>query len=149
MTTHSYPHILLVEDNPADLRLAQEVLREADLAEGLMVARDGEQAMKMVRREGEYASLPEPDLILLDLNLPRKHGREVLKEIKEDARLRRIPVLILTTSKAESDVNACYDAHANAFLAKPVAIDEFAKLTGLIREFWFNTAQLPPKAVVP
>ncbi len=141
--------ILLVEDNPADLRLAQEVLREANLHEGLMVARDGEQAMKMIRREGEYANLREPNLVLLDLNLPRKHGRDVLKEIKSDPRFRRIPVIILSTSKAESDVNACYDAHANCFLTKPVAIDEFAKLTQLIREFWFNTAQLPLKTTPP
>jgi CheY-like chemotaxis protein len=148
MIMHSHPIILLVEDNPADLRLAQEVLSEASLADGILVARDGEQAMRMLRREGEHANLPEPDIVLLDLNLPRKHGREVLKEIKEDPRLRRMPVLILTTSRAESDVNACYDAHANAFLAKPVAIDDFARLTQVIREFWFGSVQLPAKGAM-
>lgn len=138
------PVILLVEDNLADLRLAQEVLKEAQLDGRLLVARDGEQAMKMILKEGEYHSLPTPQLILLDLNLPRKNGREVLQEIKSDRRYRRIPVLILSTSRAESDVTACYDAHANCFLTKPVAIDEFSRLVGLIRDFWFGFAQLPP-----
>ena len=141
------PTILLVEDNPADLRLAQEVLKEAQLDHDLLVARDGEQAMRMVKREGEYSAIKQPDLILLDLNLPRKHGREVLAEIKSDPRLRRIPVLILSTSKAESDVIACYDAHANCFLAKPVGLDEFAALAVLIRDFWFRAVQLPPHAI--
>lgn len=143
------PTILLVEDNPADLRLAQEVLKEAQLDHDLLVARDGEQAMKIIRQEGEYGSYKQPDLILLDLNLPRKHGREVLREIKSDARYRRIPVLVLSTSKAESDLFACYDAHANCYLTKPVAIDEFAELARLIRDFWFGFVQLPPKTVLP
>jgi chemotaxis family two-component system response regulator Rcp1 len=138
------PVILLVEDNLADLRLAQEVLKEANMPHELLVARDGEQAMKMVRKEGEYAGIKRPDLILLDLNLPRKHGREVLAEIKSDPYLKRIPVLILSTSKAESDVAGCYDAHANCFLTKPVALDDFAVLAGLIRDFWLHWVQLPP-----
>lgn len=147
--TSSYrPTILLVEDNLADLRLAQEVLKEAQLAHDLLVARDGEQAMRILRREGEYATAKRPDLVLLDLNLPRKHGREVLAEIKTDPSLKRIPVLILSTSKAESDVAACYDAHANCFLTKPVALDEFSALAGLIRDFWFRCVQLPPKPAV-
>lgn len=138
------PTILLVEDNLADLRLAQEVLKEAQLDHELLVARDGEQAMRMVRKQGEYATIKRPDLILLDLNLPRKHGREVLAEIKADPLLRRIPVLVLSTSKAESDVAACYDSHANCFLTKPVALDDFSRLAGLIRDFWFRSVQLPP-----
>jgi len=143
------PTILLVEDNLADLRLAQEVLKEAQLAHDLLVARDGEQAMRILRKEGEYATAMRPDLVLLDLNLPRKHGREVLIEIKTDPHLKRIPVLILSTSKAESDVAACYDAHANCFLTKPVALDEFSALAVLIRDFWFRSVQLPPRPMGP
>lgn len=137
------PTILLVEDNPADLRLAQEVLKEAQLDHELLVARDGEQAMQILRREGVHAQAPRPDLVLLDLNLPRKSGREVLQEIKTTPALRRIPVLVLSTSRAESDISACYDAHANCFLTKPVEIDEFARLAALIRDFWFGAVQLP------
>jgi chemotaxis family two-component system response regulator Rcp1 len=138
--------ILLVEDNPADVRLASEVLEEAGLAGCLMVARDGDQALRMVRREGEYANGRLPDLILLDLNLPRMSGREVLTQIKQTPGLRRIPILVLSTSRAESDIAACYDAHANAFLTKPVDLDEFARLATQIRDFWFGTVQLPPQA---
>lgn len=139
------PVILLVEDNPADVRLAQEVLRETELAHELLVARDGEQALNMIRRQGDYASLPRPDLVLLDLNIPRKDGREVLREIKSDPELCRIPVLVLSTSKAEADVLSCYSNHANAYLAKPVDLDEFSHLARQIRDFWFGCAQLPPK----
>ena len=141
------PIILLVEDNPADLRLAQEVLKEAKLDHQLLVARDGEEAMQILMQQGSHADDPRPDMVLLDLNLPRKSGREVLAAVKGDARLRSIPVLILSTSKAESDVRACYDAHANCFLAKPVSIDDFARLAELIRDFWFGMVQLPPRTV--
>jgi len=141
------PIILLVEDNPADLRLAQEVLKEARLDHQLLVARDGEEAMQILMQQGSHADDPRPDMVLLDLNLPRKSGREVLAAVKGDARLRSIPVLILSTSKAESDVRACYDAHANCFLAKPVSIDDFARLAELIRDFWFGMVQLPPRSV--
>ena len=141
------PIILLVEDNPADLRLAQEVLKEAKLDHQLLVARDGEEAMQILMQQGSHAGDPRPDMVLLDLNLPRKSGREVLAAVKGDARLRSIPVLILSTSKAESDVRACYDAHANCFLAKPVSIDDFARLAELIRDFWFGMVQLPPRTV--
>jgi CheY-like chemotaxis protein len=140
------PVILLVEDNAADLRLAQEVLRETQLDHHLLVARDGEEAMLVLRQQGPHATAPRPDLVLLDLNLPRKHGQEVLTEIKTDPRLKTIPVLILSTSKAERDVRACYEAHANCFLTKPVSIDEFGRLAALIRDFWFGLAQLPPRA---
>lgn len=141
------PIILLVEDNPADLRLAQEVLKEAKLDHQLLVARDGEEAMQILMQQGSHADDPRPDMVLLDLNLPRKSGREVLAAVKGDARLRSIPVLILSTSKAESDVRACYDAHANCFLAKPVSIDDFARLAELIRDFWFGMVQLPPRTL--
>lgn len=137
------PVLLLVEDNPADVRLAQEVLRMAAFPHELLVARDGEQALKLLRREPGYESAPHPSLVLLDLNLPRRDGREVLREIKQDPQLRRIPVLVLSTSKTESDVAACYDAHANCYLTKPVDIAEFARLVELIRDFWFGMARLP------
>lgn len=140
------PVILLVEDNPADVRLACEVLEEAGVSEGMLVARDGDQAMRMVRREGEYADLPRPDLILLDLNLPRLSGHEVLAQIKQTPGLRRIPVIVLTTSRAESDITACYEAHANAFLTKPVDLLEFSRLAMMIRDFWLGAVQLPARS---
>ena len=139
------PVILLVEDNAADLRLAQEVLKETQLDHELLIARDGEEAMLILRREGSHATARRPDLVLLDLNLPRKHGREVLAEIKADQSLKTIPVLILSTSKADSDVRGCYESHANCYLTKPTSIDEFGRLANLIRDFWFGVAQLPPR----
>lgn len=141
------PVILLVEDNAADLRLAQEVLKETEIAHELLIARDGEEAMRILRREGVFANALRPDLVLLDLNLPRKHGREVLAEIKTDPLLKAIPVLILSTSNAEADVRFCYEAHANCFLTKPVSIDEFGHLAALIRDFWFGVVVLPPQAL--
>lgn len=141
------PTILLVEDNPADVRLACEVLEEAGLADCLLVARDGDQALKMVRCEGDYAHSPRPDLILLDLNLPRVSGREVLAQIKQAPALRSIPVLVLSTSSADSDIAACYDLHANAFLTKPVDLEDFARLAGLLRDFWLGIVQLPRPAL--
>jgi len=137
------PVILLVEDNPADVRLACEVLEEAGLADCVLIARDGDQALRMARREGEYQHQPQPDLILLDLNLPRISGHEVLQQIKSTPGLRRIPVIVLTTSRAEADVTACYEAHANAFLTKPVDFLEFSRLAILIRDFWLGVVQLP------
>lgn len=137
--------LMLVEDSPADVRLAQEVFRDAGFRHRLLVARDGEQALRMLRREGEYLPLPQPDLILLDLNLPRRDGREVLRDIKQDSRLLSIPVLILSTSKAERDVRDCYAAHANAYLVKPVDLDEFEALASMIRDVWLGMIQLPPR----
>ncbi|TJY60883.1 response regulator [Sinimarinibacterium sp. CAU 1509] len=136
------PVILLVEDNPADLRLTQEVLRMAAFPHQLMVARDGEQALHMLHRRSGYEEGLLPDLILLDLNLPRLDGREVLREIKNDSQLRRIPVMVLSTSKAERDVQACYDAHANCYVAKPVDLMEFTRLIELVRDFWFGVVRL-------
>ncbi|MFA5938783.1 MAG: response regulator [Sinimarinibacterium sp.] len=137
------PVLLLVEDNPADIRLAQEVLRMAGFAHELLIARDGEQALRLLRHGAGYETAPRPSLVLLDLNLPRLDGRAVLREMKQDPQLLRIPVIVLSTSKAESDVVACYDAHANCYLAKPVDVLEFNHLVELIRDFWFGVVQLP------
>jgi CheY-like chemotaxis protein len=134
--------ILLVEDNAADVRLTQEVIRKSGMACNLRVARDGEQALHMLHRQGEYRDQPIPDLILLDLNLPLKDGREVLAELKQDSELRRIPVIVLTTSRAESDISACYALHANSYIAKPVDLGEFERVIEDIRRYWFGRVQL-------
>ncbi len=137
--------ILLVEDNTADVRLTEEIFKEGGLAFNLQVARDGEQALAMLRKEGEYADLVMPDFVLLDLNLPRKDGREVLAELKQDAQLRRIPVMVLSTSNAPRDVLTCYELHANAYITKPVDLDEFIDLVESIKLFWMRFAEFPPK----
>lgn len=138
--------ILLVEDNPADIRLTKEVLNETALRHVLHIARDGEEALSMIRRQGAYAQQAEPDLVLLDLNLPRKDGRAVLAEVKADPKLTHIPILILSTSRADRDVLACYNLHANAYLQKPVDLDAFADLMRGVEDFWLRRASLPPKA---
>ena len=135
--------ILLVEDNPADVRLTQEALKEAKVVNRLSVVMDGEEAMAFLRREGRHAEAPRPDLILLDLNLPRKDGREVLAEVKADERLRRIPVVILTTSKSEEDVLRSYDLHANCFISKPVGLEQFLRVVESIEDFWLSVVRLP------
>lgn len=135
--------ILLVEDNAADVRLMQEVLRKGAPEFRLSVARDGEQALRMLHREGDYHGQPLPDLILLDLNLPLKDGREVLAELKRDPKLCSIPVVVLTTSRAESDIAACYGLHANSYIAKPVDLGEFEAVMEDIRRYWFDRVQLP------
>lgn len=137
--------ILLVEDNAGDVRLAREGLRECKLLNNLSVAEDGVKAMAFLRREGEHAHAPRPDLIMLDLNLPRKDGREVLKEIKEDENLKRIPVVILTTSKAEEDIVKSYSLHANCYVTKPLAIEQFIEVVQAIETFWFTIVELPPR----
>ena len=133
--------ILLVEDNIGDIRLTQEALKESNLIVNLTIARDGIEAME--RLSGKGAA--NPDLILLDLNLPRKDGREVLQEIKNDAELKRIPVVVLTTSEAESDIMATYGFHANCFITKPVDMDQFIKIVQMLEEFWFTIVKLPPR----
>ena len=138
--------VLLVEDNAADVRLLQEVLRRSEASCNLHVARDGEEAMRMLRRQDSYSNLPVPDLVLLDLNLPVKSGREVLAEVKQDPVLRRIPVVVLTTSQAESDVMACYDLHANSYITKPVDLGEFERVVQDIERYWFDRVQLPHHA---
>jgi chemotaxis family two-component system response regulator Rcp1 len=135
--------ILLVEDNLGDIRLNQEIFAECDVPNQLTVVRDGEEAMACLRREGRYAATPRPDLILLDLNLPRKNGREVLAEVKADPDLRRIPVVVLTTSTAERDIIESYDLQANCYLTKPVQLDEFIGLVQSIKRFWLQTVELP------
>jgi two-component system, chemotaxis family, response regulator Rcp1 len=137
--------ILLVEDNAGDVRLAREGLRECKLLNNLSVADDGVKALAFLRREGEYARAPRPDLIMLDLNLPRKDGREVLKEIKEDEQLKSIPVVILTTSKAEEDIVKSYSLHANCYVTKPLAIEQFINVVQAIETFWFTIVKLPPR----
>jgi chemotaxis family two-component system response regulator Rcp1 len=137
--------ILLVEDNPADARLTREALRESKISNRLHAVGDGEQALRFLRREGEHADAPRPDLVLLDLNLPRMSGREVLEQVKEDPDLRRIPVVVLTTSEAEEDIVRSYDLHANAYVRKPVDFDQFTEVVRLIEDFWFTVVKLPPK----
>jgi CheY-like chemotaxis protein len=135
--------ILLVEDNPGDVRLTREALLEAKVATRMHVAVDGVEALAFLHHEGPYAAVPRPDLILLDLNLPKKSGREVLAEIKGDEDFRQIPVVILTTSQAERDVFESYNLHANAYVSKPVDLDAFAKVVRSIEDFWFEIVRLP------
>lgn len=136
--------ILLVEDNEGDVRLTREALREGHLRNRLHVVEDGEKALDFLFRRGDYADAPRPDLILLDLNLPRRDGREVLAEIKADASLKRIPVVVLTTSRAEEDLARSYDLHANCFITKPVDFDQFIQVVKTIENFWFTIVVLPP-----
>ncbi|MGD8572353.1 MAG: response regulator [Gammaproteobacteria bacterium] len=135
--------ILLVEDNPADVRLTREALKEAKVRNQLHVMEDGVKAMQFLKREGEYADAPRPDLILLDLNLPKKDGREVLEEIKRDNSLKRIPVVVLTTSQAEEDIVKTYNLHANCYVTKPVDLDQFITIVRSIEDFWLTIVKLP------
>jgi chemotaxis family two-component system response regulator Rcp1 len=135
--------ILLVEDNPGDVRLAVEALRDAKVANRLHIVEDGVEAMSFLRREGRYADVPQPNLILLDLNLPRRDGREVLAEIKQDADLKRIPVVILTSSAAEQDVVQAYNLYANCYITKPMDLDQFLKVVRSIEDFWLIVVTLP------
>lgn len=137
--------ILLVEDNPGDVRLCREALKESKICNTLHTVEDGVQALAFLRREAEYADKPVPDLILLDLNLPRKDGREVLAEIKGDKVLRRIPVVILTVSSSEEDILKTYNLHANCFITKPVDFGQFIIVVQKIEDFWFAIVKLPPK----
>jgi CheY-like chemotaxis protein len=136
--------ILLVEDNPGDVRLTIEALKDAKVLNRLSVAQDGIEAMAFLRREGKFADAPWPDLILLDLNLPRKDGREVLEEIKQDPDLRRIPVVVLTTSQAEQDILKTYNLHSNCYITKPVDLDQFITVVRSIEDFWLTIVKLPP-----
>lgn len=138
--------ILLVEDNPADVRLVQEVFKEARIHNKMRVALDGDKALQILRREGEYARASSPDLIILDLNLPKKDGREVLKEIKEDENLKSIPVVILTTSNAEEDLIETYKNNANCYISKPVDLDNFIRVVKIIEDFWLSIVKLPPRS---
>jgi CheY-like chemotaxis protein len=135
--------LLLVEDNPGDVRLTREALREAPVPVNLCVASDGVEALDFVYRRGKYKNAPRPDLILLDLNLPRKNGPEVLAEIKTDPDLKRIPVLIMTTSQEPRDVDTAYSLNANCYITKPITLDEFMNVVQSIETFWLKTAVLP------
>lgn len=137
--------VLLVEDNPADVRLMKEALKDSKIYNKLHVAHDGETAMSFLRREGKYSGASEPHLVLLDLNLPGKDGREVLDEIKNDPALRHIPVVIVTTSAAEEDVLKSYCNHANCYVTKPVDLEQFTKVVEAIEDFWFSIVKLPRK----
>jgi two-component system, chemotaxis family, response regulator Rcp1 len=144
---HGRPvEILLVEDNPGDVRLTIEALKEGKVRNSLSVARDGVEALAFLRRQGSFAGARCPDLILLDLNLPKKDGREVLAEIKEDPALRRIPVVVLSTSKAEEDILRTYDLHANCYITKPVDLEQFIAVVRSIDDFWLTVVRLPSKA---
>jgi chemotaxis family two-component system response regulator Rcp1 len=137
--------ILLIEDNPADVRLTREALLEGKVLNNLTVAIDGVDGLAVLRREGQYADAPRPDIVLLDLNLPRKDGREVLSEMKADPDLRRIPVVVLTTSQAEQDLIQTYDLHVNCYIIKPVDLDQFLRVVQSIEDFWFTVVRLPPE----
>ena len=135
--------ILLVEDNLGDARLAAEALKENKVRNNLYHVEDGVEAMRFLHRQENYADVPLPDLVLLDLNLPRKDGREVLAEIKEDPELRLVPVVVLTTSEAERDLVKTYDLHANAYVVKPIDLDRFIEVVEAIENFWFTIVKLP------
>ena len=138
--------VLLVEDSPGDVRLMREAFREAGTAINLHVVTDGVEAMTFLRQQGAHAASPRPDIILLDLNLPRMDGREVLSQIKEDDGLKTIPTVILTTSDAEADIVRSYELHANCYLNKPVQLNEFDALVKSIRDFWLTKSRLPHRA---
>ncbi|WP_447962898.1 response regulator [Nitrospira sp. Ecomares 2.1] len=137
--------ILLIEDNPADIRLTQEAFRAARLHNTIHVAQDGVSAMSFIRQTAPFQDAPRPDLILLDLNLPKMDGREILKEIKSDPHTRTIPVVVLTTSEDEGDVLRSYDLHANAYLVKPIDVLRFIKMIQSLESFWLSVVKLPPK----
>ncbi len=137
--------ILLVEDNPGDVRLTLEVFKESKMHNNLSSVGDGVEALAFLRREGKYIQSPRPDLILLDLNLPKKDGREVLAEIKEDPDLRRIPVVVLTTSQAEQDVLRSYNLHANCYISKPIDLEQFITVVRSIEDFWLAIVKLPSR----
>jgi CheY-like chemotaxis protein len=136
-------NILLVEDNPGDIELTKEAFQQGKIANNIEVAMDGEQAMACLRKEGEFAKSTTPDIILLDLNLPKKDGREVLREIKNDSNLKHIPVIILTTSQADEDVANAYDNHANCYIRKPVDMDKFIEVAQKVEDFWLSIVKLP------
>lgn len=146
MTTDPRPiDILLVEDDPGDVLITREALEHSKVTNNLTCVEDGEQALSFLRRQGDYADAKRPDLILLDLNLPRRDGREVLAEVKADPELRRIPIVVLTTSQAEEDILRSYDLHANAFVSKPVDFDRFVEVVRQVDEFFFTVVRLPDR----
>ena len=144
MTATRPVEILMVEDSPGDARLTVEALKEGKVLNHMTVVPDGVEAMAFLRQEGTHADAPRPDLILLDLNLPKKDGREVLAEVKNDPALKKIPVVVLTTSQAEQDIVRSYELHANCYVTKPVDLDQFMTVVKSVEEFWLTIVQLPP-----
>lgn len=140
--------VLIVEDNPGDLRIAQEAFKEGKYSVEIQSVSDGIQALEYLKKENEYFDKPTPNIVLLDLNLPRKDGREVLKEVKENEVLKHIPVIILTTSQSEDDIFKCYNLHANCYISKSVDLDEFVESVKSVEEYWFNVAKLPKDPLV-
>jgi CheY-like chemotaxis protein len=140
-----FAEILIIEDNPADVDMIRETLRESKIANNLSVVSDGEVAMDFLHKRGEYAAAPRPDLILLDIILPKKSGLEVLAEVKADPDLRRIPIIVLTSSKAEEDIFKSYDLHANSYISKPVHLSELFQVIRGIEDFWFGIVKLPSR----
>ena len=138
-------NILLVEDNPGDVRLTVEALKDCKVSNKVHVVIDGEQAVQFLRKKGKFLDAPKPDLILLDWNLPKKNGSEVLSEIKTDEELKTIPVIILTTSKAHQDIYKAYGLHANCYITKPVDLNQFLSAVNTIEDFWFTIVKLPPE----
>jgi CheY-like chemotaxis protein len=145
-TTLARAKILLVEDNPGDIRLTMEALKEGKILNEISVAEDGVEAIAYLRRTGKYAAVSRPDLILLDLNLPKKDGREVLEEIKADDDLKKIPVVVLTTSAAERDILRAYNLHANCYITKPVDLEQFMRVVQSIEDFWLTIVKLPQES---
>ena len=147
-TTELWPKpidILLVEDDESDVLLTKKALANGKLFNSINVAKDGIEALEFLRQQGGYADAPRPDLILLDLNMPRMHGRETLAEIKQDETLRRIPIVVLTTSDADRDIIKSYDLQANCYVTKPVDLEQFTRVVQAIKEFWFSVVKLPPQ----
>nr|WP_159763182.1 response regulator [Halovenus carboxidivorans] len=136
---------MLAEDNPGDVKLTRKALDQGDLLNNLHVVNDGVEAMKFLKSEGEYADTPMPDLLLLDLNMPKKDGRQVMEDMEADPELSRIPVVVLTSSEAEEDVVRSYELSANAYLTKPVDFDGFVEIIGHLENFWFEVVKMPPK----
>lgn len=144
-SVHDTIDILIVEDNPGDARLIKEVLNDSKVFNSLYLVNDGVEAMNFLHNQGKYAKMPKPDLIILDLNLPKKDGREVLAEIKSDENLMHIPVVIMTISQAEEDILKTYKLHANCYITKSIDLNEFIKVIKSIEDFWFSIVKLPPK----
>jgi len=142
-TTARPVQILIVEDNPADARLVREVMRDSKILNEIHWVPDGVEALAFLHRQGKYAGAPRPSLMFLDLNMPRKDGREVLREVKADPELRRIPVVVMTSSQTEEDIARAYDQHANCYVRKPIDFDQFHQVIKTLENFWFSTVELP------